>query len=163
MAFDFTPLLAKDTPPPAARWTGWAKYNFTFGNNDPEGIALDDLKAAVDAALMREGRRLADYRMLMGPQGYRPLRDFLVKKLKRDAGIDCTADDLLITSGSLQGLDLVNAALTERGDTIICERDCYEGTLNRYYKRGLNVVGIPLDQSGMRMDALEAALADLAS
>jgi 2-aminoadipate transaminase len=163
MAFDFTPLLAKDTPAPAARWTGSAKYNFTFGNNDPEGIAIDDLKAAVDAALMRDGRRLADYRLLMGPQGYKPLREFLVKKLKRDAGIACSADDILITSGSLQGLDLVNAALTERGDTIICERDCYEGTLNRYARRGINVVGIPLDQGGMRMDALETALGDLKS
>ncbi len=163
MAFDFEPLLPADAPVPAARWTGWAKYNFTFGNNDPEGLAIEDLKAAADAALTREGRRLADYRLLMGPQGYRPLREFLVRKLRRDAGIECTADDILITSGSLQGLDLVNAALTERGDTIICERDCYEGTLNRYYRRGINVVGIPLDQGGMRMDALEAALAGLKS
>lgn len=163
MAFDFTPLLAAGLPPPAARWTGWATYNFTFGNNDPEGLAIEDLTAAAETALKREGRRLADYRLLMGPQGYKPLREFLVKKLERDAEIECTADDILIVSGSLQGLDLVNSALTERGDTVICERDCYEGTLNRYYRRGINVVGIPLDRGGMRMDALEQALADLKS
>ena len=121
------------------------------------------MKTAANAALTREGRRLADYRLLTGPQGFKPLREFLVKKLKRDAGIDCTADDILITSGSLQGLDLINAALTERGDTVICERDCYEGTLNRYYRRGLNVVSIPLDKGGMRMDALEESLAGLKS
>lgn len=161
MSFDFTPILAANLPPPAARWTGWAKYNFTFGNNDPDGVAIEDLKAAADRALTREGRRLADYRMLTGPQGYKPLRDFLVKKLKRDAGIDCTADDILILSGSLQGLDLVNAALSERGDTVICERDCYEGTLNRYARRGVNVVGIPVDKDGMRMDALGQALEEL--
>jgi 2-aminoadipate transaminase len=161
MAFDFTPLLPAGLPPAAARWTGWAKYNFTFGNNDPDGIAIEDLKAAAAAALARDGRRLADYRLLTGPQGFKPLREFLVKKLKRDAEIDCTADDILITSGSLQGLDLVNAVLTDRGDTVICERDCYEGTLNRYYRRGLNVVAIPLDEGGMRMDALEQGLAEL--
>src|SRR5678809_441570 len=43
----------------------------------------------------------------------------------------------------------------------IRDSDCYEGTLNRYTRRGINVVGIPLDQGGMRMDALEAALAEL--
>lgn len=163
MPFDFEPLVPAGSPAPAARWTGWAKYNFTFGNNDPDGLAIEDLKAAADAALDREGRRLAEYRLDMGPQGYRPLREFLVKKLRRDAGIECSADDILITSGSLQGLDLVNAALTERGDTVICERDCYEGTLNRYYRSGVNVAGIPVDRGGMRMDALEATLADLES
>ena len=161
MSFDFAPLLPAGSPAPAARWTGAARYNFTFGNNDPDGLAVEDLKAAVGAALAREGRRLSDYRLLMGPQGYAPLREFLVKKLKRTAGIDCTADDILIVSGSLQALDLVNAALLAPGDTIVCERDCYEGTLNRYTRRGVKVVGIPLDQGGMRMDALEAALADL--
>jgi 2-aminoadipate transaminase len=67
----------------------------------------------------------------------------------------------LIVSGSLQALDLVNGALLTRGDSIICERDCYEGTLNRYIRLGVKVVGIPLDEGGMRMDALEAALAGL--
>jgi 2-aminoadipate transaminase len=161
MAFDFAPLIAAGSPAPAVRWAPPGKYNFTFGNNDPEGLDIDELKAAVDSALTREGRRLSEYRLHMGPQGYRPLREFLMKKLKRDAQIECSADDILITSGSLQGLDLINNALLATGDTVICERDCYEGTLNRYTRRGVNVVGIPLDKGGMRMDALEAALAEL--
>jgi 2-aminoadipate transaminase len=161
MAFDFAELVPAGSPPPAVRWTGAARYNFTFGNNDPEGLAVEDLKAAAQSVLSREGTRLSDYRLLMGPQGYKPLREFLVKKLKRDAQIECSADDILMTSGSLQGLDLVNGALLAPGDTVICERDCYEGTLNRYYRRGVNVVSIPLDQGGMRMDVLEQALADL--
>ena len=68
--------------------------------------------------LRREGRTLATYGLASGPQGYRPLREFLVDKLKRDAGIACTADDILITSGSLQALDLVNGVLLARGDTV---------------------------------------------
>ena len=161
MAFDFTSLVAADSPAPAVKWQPPGKYNFTFGNNDPDGLAVKDLKEAADAALSREGRRLSDYRLHTGPQGYRPLREFLVKKLKRDAAIDCAADDILLLSGSLQGLDLVNGALLERGDTVICERDNYEGTINRLARRGINVVPVPLDKDGMRMDALETALADL--
>ena len=161
MAFDFTSLVAAGSPAPAVKWQPPGKYNFTFGNNDPDGLAVKDLKEAVDAALSREGRRLSDYRLHTGPQGYKPLREFLVKKLKRDAAIDCTEDDILLLSGSLQGLDLVNAALLERGDTVICERDNYEGTINRLARRGINIVPVPLDKDGMRMDALEKALADL--
>ena len=161
MAFDFAPLIPAGLAAPAVRWAPPGKYNFTFGNNDPDGLDVAELMTAAQTALSREGRRLSDYRLHMGPQGYKPLREFLVKKLKRDAGIECTADDIVLTSGSLQGLDLVNGALLAPGDTVICERDCYEGTLNRYTRRGVNVVGIPLDQGGMRMDELEKALADL--
>ncbi|MGE0563639.1 MAG: PLP-dependent aminotransferase family protein [Pseudolabrys sp.] len=160
-AFDFTPLVPAGSPAPAARWTGSPRYNFTGGNNDPDGVPVEGLKAAVDAVLTREGRTLATYGLNSGPQGYRPLREFLVGKLKRDAGIACTADDILIVSGSLQALDLVHGALAARGDTVICERDCYEGTLNRYTRMGVKVAGIPTDKDGMRVDALEAALADL--
>jgi 2-aminoadipate transaminase len=89
------------------------------------------------------------------------LREFLVGKLKRDAGIGCTADDILIVSGSLQALDLVNHTLLARGDTVIVEQDSYQGALNRLTRLGVNMVGIPLDDDGMRMDALAAALEDL--
>jgi 2-aminoadipate transaminase len=161
MAFDFGPLVPAGSPVPAARWTGLAKFSFTGGNNDPDGVPVEGLKAAIDAVLTREGKSLATYNLGHGPQGYRPLREFLSVKLARDAGMTCTVDDILLVSGSLQALDLVHGALLARGDTVICERDCYEGTLNRYTRLGVNVVGIPLDKDGMRMDALEASLAEL--
>ena len=160
-AFDFAPLLPAGLPPAAARWTGLAKYNFTGGNNDSDQVPLDGLIAAATEALQREGRNLATYNLGHGPQGYRPLREFLSRKLERDAGIACTADDILIVSGSLQALDLVNHTLLARGDTVIIEQDSYQGALNRLTRLGVNMVGIPLDGDGMRMDALEAALQDL--
>jgi 2-aminoadipate transaminase len=159
-AFDFAPLIPAGSPPPAVRWTGSAKYNFTGGNNDGDQVPVDGLIAAATASLKREGRNLATYGLATGPQGYRPLRVFLATKLKRDAGMDCTADDILMVSGSLQALDLVNAALLARGDTVICEKDCYQGTLTRFARLGVKVIGIPLDNDGMRMDALATALED---
>jgi 2-aminoadipate transaminase len=162
-AFDFEPLLPAGLPPAAARWNGRVKYDFTGGNNDPDRVPLEELIAAAGAVLRREGRTLATYGLNSGPQGYRPLREFLVAKLKADAGIACTADDILITSGSLQALDLVNGALLARGDTVIIEEDCYQGSINRLVRLGVTPVGIPLDRDGMRIDALSAALDDLHS
>ena len=162
-SFDFAPLLPADLPPAAARWTGLPKYNFTGGNNDGDAIPLDGLVKAANAVMAREGRSLATYGLANGPQGYRRLRDFLVGKLKRDAGIACTADDILMTSGSLQALDLVNATLLSRGDTVLFEQESYEGSINRMKRLGVNMVGIPLDRGGMRIDAVASALANLKS
>jgi 2-aminoadipate transaminase len=159
-AFDFAPLLPADLPPAAVRWTGLAKYNFTGGNNDADEVPVDDLVAAATASLKREGRNLATYNLAHGPLGYRPLREFLSQKLGRDAGMDCSPDDILLVSGSLQALDLANGALLARGDTVICEKDNYQGSLNRFTRLGVNAIGLPLDRDGMRMDTLEAALKD---
>jgi 2-aminoadipate transaminase len=162
-AFDFAPLLPADLPPPAAKWTGLAKFSFIGGNNDPEQVPVDGLIGAMSAVLGREGKNLATYNLAHGPQGYLPLREFLCAKLKRDAAIQATPDDLLIVSGSLQALDLVNHTLLSRGDTVIVEQETYQGSLNRLTRLGVKTVGIPLDGDGMRMDALAAALADLKS
>jgi 2-aminoadipate transaminase len=159
--FDFAPLLAAGLPPPAVKWNGFPKYNFIGGHNDADQVPVDGLVAAANAVLAREGRSLATYGLSSGPLGYRPLRQFLVEKLNRDAAISCTADEILITSGSLQGLDLVNGLLLSQGDTVLTEQVTYFGTLSRLARRGVNVVGVPLDHEGLRMDALAAALDDL--
>lgn len=161
--FDFAPLLPAGLPAPAAKWTGLAKYSFIGGNNDPDQVPVEGLIDAVNAVLKREGKTLATYGLASGPQGYLRLREFIAAKLKRDAGIHCAADDILVVSGSLQALDLVNQSLLARGDTVIMEQETYQGSLNRLTKLGVNVVGIPLDRDGMRIDALASALADLKS
>ena len=159
--FAFAPLLPAGLPPAAARWTGRVKYDFTGGNNDPDRLPLDGLIAAASSVLKREGHTLATYGLNSGPQGYRPLREFLAAKFKADAAIACTPDDILMTSGSLQGLDLVNRTLLERGDTVIIEQDCYQGSINRLLRLGVTPIGIPLDGEGIRIDLLSNALEEL--
>ena len=100
-AFDFAPLLRTGLPAPAAAWNGFPKFNFTGGHNDAAQVPVDKLVAAAAAVLKREGPTLATYGLESGPLGYRPLRDFLVAKLARDAGISCKPEEILITSGSL--------------------------------------------------------------
>jgi 2-aminoadipate transaminase len=160
-SFDFAPLLAPSLPAPAAKWAGFPKYNFIGGNNDADQVPVDGLIAAATAVLKREGATLATYGLDSGPLGYRPLREFLADKLKRAAGITCTPDEILITSGSLQGLDLVNRLLLAPGDTVLIEQESYQGSLTRLDRLRVNAVGIPLDKEGIRVDALAAALDDL--
>jgi len=159
--FDFAPLLTPGLPPPAAKWNGFAKYNFIGGHNDADQVPVEALVKAANDVLKREGKDLATYGLASGPLGYRPLREFLAQKLKRSAGIACSADEILITSGSLQALDLVNGIFLARGDTVIIEQATYQGALTRLARLGVQAVGIPLDGEGMRMDALSAALDDL--
>jgi 2-aminoadipate transaminase len=159
--FDFAPLLAPGTPAPAVKWNGFPKYNFIGGHNDAKNVPVDALIEAATAVLKREGVTLATYGLNSGPLGYRPLREFLAGKLKGHAGIECSPDEILITSGSMQGLDLINSLLLAKGDTVLIEQETYGGALTKLNKLGVNVVGIPLDDEGLRLDALEEKLAEL--
>jgi 2-aminoadipate transaminase len=160
-SFDFAPLLRPGLPPPAAKWGGLSRFSFIGGNNDAAQLPIEGLVAAATAVLRREGATLATYGLASGPLGYRPLREFLVGKLARDAGIACTADEILITSGSLQAIDLINGILLAPGDTVLIEQETYQGALTRLARLGVKAVGIPLDRQGLRTDALSAALDDL--
>ena len=161
LPFDYTGFLRSDLPPAAVKYAGFPKYNFVGGHNDAASLPVEGLRAAADAVLSREGRTLATYGLTSGPQGYLPLREFLVRKLKADAGIDATADDILITSGSLQGMDLVNQLLIAPGDTAIIEQANYGGAITRLKRAKANIVSVPLDHDGMSAEALSNALDEL--
>ena len=149
-------MLAPGTPAPAIKWNGFPKYNFIGGHNDAKQVPVDALIAAATTVLKREGASLATYGLNSGPLGYRPLREFLAGKLKGHAGIACAPDEILITAGSGQGLDLVNSLLLAKGDTVLVEQETYGGALTKLTRLGVNAIGIPLDEEGLRLDPLKA-------
>jgi 2-aminoadipate transaminase len=159
--FAYPHLFGKKVPPPAPRWAGNARFNFIGGHNDRTLIPVEGLIAATAAVLRREGADLALYSLAQGPQGYRGLRQFVADKLGRWRGISATADDVLITSGSGQGIDLINQVLLEPGDTVILEEFTYGGYLTKLRRIGVNIVSAPLDEDGIRIDALTTILDDL--
>ena len=161
--FDLAAQVRNDLPPAALPWTGFADFNFVGGHNAPEAIPVDDLISAATAVLNREGRTLATYRLESGPLGYLGLREFLAGKLNRQAGIDCKPDEILITTGSSQGINLVNDAMLSDGDTVIIEEACYAGCLSRFQALGVTPIGIPGDGDGMDMDVLATKLEELAA
>ncbi len=157
--FAYSQLFAKGLPAAAPRWTGFPKFNFIGGHNDPEHVPAAELAAAAEAVLRRSGADLALYNP-HGPQGFHGIREFVVDKVK-SRGITCTTDEVLITSGSGQGLDLVNRVMLNRGDTVILEEFTYGGALTKLQRLGVDVIGAPLDDDGLRIDALDHILGDL--
>jgi 2-aminoadipate transaminase len=89
------------------------------------------------------------------------LPEIQFRRRPRDAGIACPIDGILITSGSLQGLDLVNQVLLSPGDTVIVEQMTYGGAITRLKRLGANIVGVEVDDDGLSAVALQAALEDL--
>lgn len=158
MAFDYSPLFRSDLPAPAQRWTGFPRYNFIGGHNDAAAVPVDEFIAASKTVLTRDGKTLATYGLSSGPQGYRPLRQFLADSIARRTGMQASADDILMVSGSLQALDLVNDVLLSPGDTVVVEESTYQGSLQRLDRLGVHYIGAPLDESGIRMDSLSDIL-----
>ena len=159
--FAYSNLIGRTVPPPAPRWAGNAEYNFIGGHNDRSLIPVEGLVEAAATVLRRHGPELALYSMGLGPQGYPGLRQFVADKLGGWRGIRASQDDVLITSGSGQAIDLVNQVLLEPGDTVILEEFTYGGYLTKLKRLGVDIVGAPLDEDGIKVDALGRILADL--
>ena len=100
---------------PQPRWAPFPKYYFVGGNNDPEQVPVEGLIEAAASALRREGSKLAIYNLGLGPLGYPALRSSSPTSAKRQRGIEATIDDILITTGSGQGLDMISRLLIKPG------------------------------------------------
>src|SRR5438309_12119837 len=103
--FAYSNRFNKNLPPAAPPWTGFPKYNFIGGHNDPERVPAAALADAATTVLRRRGADLALYNF-DGPQGYRRPRDLVANKVSERPAIKFSADDVLITSGPRQGIDL---------------------------------------------------------
>ena len=159
--FDYGKLFSDGLPDPAAKWAPFPPYYFVGGNNDPEEIPIEGLIEAAASVLRREGSKLAIYNLGLGPQGYPGLRQFVADKVNGHRGFNSGIDDIMITTGSGQGLDMISKLLVNPGDTVLCEEYCYQGAINRFRKIGAKVEGMKLDAEGIVIDALAAQLAAL--
>ena len=93
-----------------------------------------------------------------GPtEGYRPLRELLVRHMGR-YGIDVVPENVLITTGSQQALDLIGRLLLNPGDHVVTEEPTYLGAIQAFTACQAHYLTVPIDQEGMRVDLLEEAL-----
>lgn len=104
------------------------------------------------------GREATEILQLGSPQGYAPLRRYLLKQAKRQ-GLAREGDDLLITNGCQQALDLLQRLLAGPGDLVAIEDPIYPGLKNVFLRAGVRIAGVPVGTQGLDLDALERVLA----
>ena len=91
-------------------------------------------------------------------EGYAPLRQITMQRLHDSFGIDPEGNDVIITTGGQQGLYMTPEVLINRGDTVIVESPSFVSGIIAMKSNGANVVGIEMDDEGIRMDLLEEAV-----
>lgn len=127
------------------------------GMPDVSLLPQEALQTAAKAAL-GDDRAIA---LQYGPTPGRMETRETLAALVRDLGIRCKVEDVLITSGAQEALDLLAKTFIDPGDTIIAEGPTYLGALQAFSAYEPNVICIPFDEEGMRMDLLEEKLKEL--
>jgi 2-aminoadipate transaminase len=128
--------------------------SFGGGMPAPEVFPLEEFGAACERVLRNYGPIALQYG---STEGYFPLREMVVRHTLR-YGIDICPDNILITSGSQQALDLLGKIFINRGDRILVENPTYLGALQAWNAYGAEYITVPSDEYGMQTDALEDAL-----
>lgn len=129
--------------------------SLSAGNPAPDAFPADALRE-ISERLMKENPVLALQYGLT--EGYAPLRESLKEYMKDDYNIGREFDDLIITSGAQQVMDLMTKALVNEGDEVVCESPSFIGSLNTFRSYGAKLLGVPMDEDGMNMEALEETL-----
>jgi 2-aminoadipate transaminase len=120
----------------------------------PELFPVDQYREAFDKVLREHGAQALQYSVT---EGYAPLRELLAERL-HGFGISCTADDILITNGSQQALDLISKIFINPGDNVAVENPSYLGALQAFDSYEAQYVLVPMDEDGMRTDLLDDIL-----
>ena len=134
---------------------------------DPEVVSLSAGNPAPDAFPAKEiaeisadllSRRPVDALQYGLTEGYAPLRDYLKKYIKDKYGIGSENDQLIITSGAQQVMDLAAKSLCNEGDVVICEAPSFIGSLNSFRSYNARLVGVPVESDGINTEILEEKL-----
>lgn len=120
----------------------------------PEVFPIEEFRAAFDRVLASQGAIALQY---SASEGYRPLREYLAARLQR-FGARCTADNILITTGSQQALDLIGKIFLNPGDKVLLEKPSYLGAIQAFESYQASYVLVPMDEGGMVTDGLAELL-----
>ena len=130
--------------------------SFAGGMPAPELFPVEEMKKVSVAVLEEQGQVALQYTTT---EGYAPLREKIADRMNTKLKTNVKADDILITSGSQQGLDFSGKTFLDKGDVVLCESPSYMGALNAMKAYEPEFIEIATDNDGMKMEELEKVLA----
>ena len=132
------------------------QYDFGSGRADPGTFPTKKLQEAAVKVIGEQAEELTKY---PGDLGHLGMRKAMARREEERESVSVNPDHLLLTNGSMQAVTLAAEALQEMpGDSVILEEFNYPGTLSAYRSLKLDMVGIKLDEGGMRIDHMEDEL-----
>jgi len=128
--------------------------SFAGGMPDPDIFPVEQFKEAADI-LDREGKDVLQYGTT---EGYMPLKEFLAEWTTPKMGRKLSTDEILITTGSTQIVDLLSWVLIDKGDWVICEEPTFLGATLTMRNHGASFLTVPCDENGMKVDMLPSII-----
>ncbi len=131
--------------------------SFAGGFPDPAMFDVEGIREAVNTALTQEAGATLQYG---ATEGYNPLREQLAAFMAAKGCTDVAPDNLIVTTGSQQALDLIGKTLISPGDKVIVEGPTFLATIQCFRLYGAELISAPVDAHGVQTDALEALIAE---
>ena len=125
----------------------------------PDVFPWEDLESITAKILAKHDGNTLQYG---ATRGYRPLIEHLITHTLAERGITAAFDDIIITSGSQQGLDLFGRVMIDPGDPVIVELPTYSGAIAAFHNLQASLVGVPQDADGIDIAAVDRAAAEMA-
>ena len=131
--------------------------SFAGGLPAPELFPIDEINEINQIVLKEAGTKALQYTTT---EGYPPLREWIATRMNEHLGTSFDKDNILITHGSQQGLDLSGKVFLDEGDIVLCESPTYLAAISAFRAYGCSFIEIPTDENGMDMNALENVLSN---
>ena len=129
--------------------------SFGGGNPAKEAFPVEAIKRISNELFEEDPISMLQYGIT---EGYGPLRESAKAFFNRDDQVSKVYDDIIITTGSQQIMDLLAKCVCNEGDIVISEDPSFLGALNSFRSNGATLVGVPVEEDGMNMEALEKAM-----
>ena len=130
--------------------------SFAGGLPNPISFPIEEIQNSINHAIAENGAKLFQYSTT---EGYLPLRQYIADKYKKDYGLDIDPQDILITTGSQQALQLISQVLLNKGEGIVMEEPGYLGAIQAFSLAEPQFYSVTLEEDGLNAEQLEQTLA----